>query len=198
MSEDASAKPAPNNARVAVVVAGAALAMLGLAFASKPLYDTFCRVTGYGGTTQVAQAAADRVLDREVRVRLDANVIGAPLVFEPVDRSLTVKLGQNAIAYYEVTNTADGPVAAIANYNVAPFKTGVYFQKLECFCFEKQVYQPGETVRLPVIFYVDPRMDDTRRLDDVREITLSYTFFMADDDDVYADAAPGRSQTGDG
>lgn len=178
--------------QTAIYVVGAALIMLGLAFASKPLYDTFCRVTGYGGTTQVATAAADRILDRQVRVRFDANVIGAPLEFRPVDRTITAKLGQNVMARYQVTNTSDQPIRAIASYNVAPYKTGRYFQKLQCFCFEAQTYNPGETVDLPVIFYVDPRMDDTRLLDDIHEITLSYTFFLANDDDQFVRATDGR------
>ncbi len=169
------------NAGTAGIAALGSLGMLGLAFAAVPLYETFCRVTGFGGTTQRATESADVVLDREVTVRFDANVIGAPMDFRPVERTLTVKLGQNGIAYYEVTNTSDAPIRAVANYNVAPYKAGLYFQKLECFCFAPQTYMPGETVKMPVIFFVDPRMDEQSRMDDVREITLSYTFFEGED-----------------
>ncbi len=192
-----SPKPKAANARIAGFAAVGALAMLGLAFASKPLYDTFCRVTGFGGTTQVAESAASRVLDRTVSVSFDANVNSAPLEFRPSQRAIEVKLGQNALAYYEVTNTSDHPVQAIASYNVTPYKSGLYFNKLECFCFDVQTYMPGETVTLPVIFFVDPRMDDVERLDDIQNITLSYTFFEADSE-AFAQATDRRGAASEG
>jgi cytochrome c oxidase assembly protein subunit 11 len=165
-----------------VGVSSAAAAMLILSFAAEPLYSTFCRVTGFGGTTQVAVKAPDRVLDRTVRVRFDANVDpAAPLAFTAVEPFIEAKLGETVLSFYEVTNTSDGPVAAMASYNVAPHKAGVYFNKIECFCFKKKIFQPGASERLPVIFYVSPDMDKDRLADDVRSITLSYTYFLADD-----------------
>lgn len=166
-----------NRLSSAFLVAAAAFAMMGLSFAAKPLYDTFCRVTGFGGTTRVADARPDRVLDRVVNIRLDANVNGAPLLFRPLERVTKVRLGESTLTFYEVTNTSDQPVTAIASYNVAPHKTGPYFSKLECFCFEERVFAPGETVKLPVVFFVDPDLDNQRQLNDVQTITLSYTFF---------------------
>ncbi|MEL7109986.1 MAG: cytochrome c oxidase assembly protein [Pseudomonadota bacterium] len=166
-----------NNTRIAIFAAIGALCMLGLAFASKPLYDTFCRVTGFGGTTQTAQAAPDRISSREVKVRFDANVANAPLKFKAVQNNLDVQLGAHNLAFYEVTNTSASDVSVIASYNVTPHKAGRFFAKLECFCFEERIIKAGETKKLPVIFFVDPAMEDESNANDIRTITLSYTFF---------------------
>ena len=166
-----------NNSKIAITATIAALFMLGLAFASKPLYDTFCRVTGFGGTTQTAQAAPDRISEREVKVRFDANVANAPLRFKASQTDLPVRLGEHALAFYEVTNTSASDVSVIASYNVTPHKAGRFFSKLECFCFEERIIKAGETKKLPVIFFVDPAMEDERGAQDIRTITLSYTFF---------------------
>ena len=164
------------------VVLGVLIGMLVLAFNAPALYRTFCQVTGFGGTTQIAEKAPGQVLDRTVNVRLDANVgRGAELTFKPIDRLFEIKLGEMGMAFFEVTNPSDQPVTAIAGYNVAPHKAGPYFAKLECFCFEERVFAPGETERLPVIFYIDPDLDGERVLDDITEITLSYTFYGHDD-----------------
>lgn len=170
-----------NNGRIAFASAVAAVGMLGLAFASKPLYDTFCRVTGFGGTTQVADKAPDRISEREVTVRFDANVADAPLRFRALQTDLPVQLGVHSLAFYEVSNTSASDVSIIANYNVTPHKAGRFFTKLECFCFEERIIKAGETKKLPVIFFVDPALEDERNADDVRTITLSYTFFLSDD-----------------
>lgn len=164
--------------RLAGVLVVAAGLMLCLAFASKPLYDTFCRVTGYGGTTQTAEAAPDAVLERSVNIRFDANVASAPLLFRSMQRDLSIKLGEHGLAFYEVTNTSSKDISVIANYNVTPHKSGRFFNKLECFCFEERIIKAGETKKLPVVFFVDPELDAERNLDDVRTITLSYTFFQ--------------------
>lgn len=169
-----------SNGKIAAVAAGVVLGMTVLAFSAKPLYDTFCKVTGFGGTTRVAEKAPSRVLEREVTIRFDANVNGAALEFRPSKTSLPVRLGEHAIAFYEVTNTSNKPISAIASYNVTPHKAGPFFNKLECFCFEEQWYQPGETRKLPVIYFIDPEMDGERNMKDVRTITLSYTFFPSD------------------
>lgn len=171
---------AMNNQRIAFLAGFGAVAMLGLAFASKPLYDTFCRVTGFGGTTQIATKAPETLSDREVTVRFDANVANAPLEFRPIQTNLPVQVGAHSLAFYEVTNTAPNDISVIASYNVTPHKTGRFFNKLECFCFEERIIKAGETKKLPVLFFVDPAMNEERNLDDVRTITLSYTFFQTD------------------
>ena len=165
------------NLRTALIFAVPPLVMLALAFASKPLYDTFCRVTGFGGTTRIAEAAPNEVLDRTVTIRFDANVNGAPLRFRPLETSHEIRLGEHGLAFYEATNTSDHPISVIASYNVTPHRAGPYFNKLECFCFTERVIGAGETKTLPVVFFVDPYMAEKPLMDDVRTITLSYTFF---------------------
>lgn len=152
--------------------------MLCLAFASKPLYDTFCRVTGYGGTTQIAAEAPKSVLDRAVSIRFDANVANAPLLFRSMQGEAKIQLGEHGLAFYEVSNTTSNDISVIANYNVTPHKAGRFFNKIECFCFEERIIRAGETKKLPVVFFVSPELDEERNLDDVRTITLSYTFFQ--------------------
>lgn len=162
------------------IVSSAAVGMLGLSFAAEPLYSTFCRITGFGGTTQVATEPARRLLDRMVRIRFDANIEpGSPLQFKPLQAHVDARLGETVLAFYEVTNTSSEAVKAQAAYNVAPVKVGLYFQKLKCFCFEEMTYEPGKTERLPVIFYVSPDMDDDPLAKDVKGITLSYTYYRS-------------------
>ena len=166
-----------------------------LAWAAVPLYDLFCRVTGYGGTPQVRVAAADRVIDREVTVRFDASRNGGlPWEFQPIDRAITVNVGESALAYFRATNNSDRPITGVATYNVTPYKAAPYFVKLECFCFTEQTLQPGESIDMPVLFFVDPEIETDRRADDITTITLSYTFFEAEDSEPGAtsgrDAAP--------
>lgn len=168
------------DSRIALILTVGVLGMLGLAFASKPLYDTFCRVTGFGGTTRTAEAAPTQVLEREIGVRFDANVANAPLMFKPLQMELPIKLGEHGLAFYEVTNTSAQDVSVIASYNVTPHKAGRFFNKLECFCFVERTIAAGDTKKLPVVFFIDPALDETRNLDDVRTITLSYTFFQTD------------------
>lgn len=164
------------------MLTGAALGMLGLSFAAEPLYSTFCRITGFGGTTQVATKAPDAALDRVVRVRFDANVgSDAPLAFKAAEPHLDVRIGEKVLAFYEVTNTSDSPVKAMATYNVAPHKVGKYFEKMECFCFREKLFQPGQTERLPVVFFVSPDMAADPFAEDVKGITLSYTYYLAGD-----------------
>ncbi len=166
-----------------VVVAG----MTGLSFASVPLYDLFCRVTGYGGTTQVAATDSETVSDRVIRVRFDASTnphLGWR--FEPVQREMTVQLGQTAVAYYRATNLESTANTGTATFNVTPQKAGLYFAKIDCFCFTEQQLDPGQTVEMPVTFYVDPELDTEPNLDEVKIITLSYTFFRAETDNTAA------------
>lgn len=163
---------------IPLMVVGASLTMLGVAFASKPLYDTFCRITGFGGTTQRAETFSGAAIDRMMTVRFDANVrSGLPVRFEPEVNQAEVQVGRNVLAFYEVENLGDRPVDIVATYNVVPHKMGPVFTKLECFCFENQNIQPGETRRFPVVFYVDPAIEEERGLEDVTMVTLSYSFF---------------------
>jgi cytochrome c oxidase assembly protein subunit 11 len=180
------------NARVALTAAFGAAVMVGAAFAAVPLYDLFCKVTGYGGTTQVADAGSDIVIDRDVTILFDANTAGGlPWSFEPVQRDLTLRVGETGMAWYRATNVSSVPVTGIASYNVTPYKAAEYFSKLECFCFTEQTLQPGESMDMPVLFFVDPLIDEERRLDDVRTITLSYTFFETEEGETSnSDAAP--------
>lgn len=171
-----------NARRTVLALSAAATGMLVLSFAAEPLYSTFCRITGFGGTTQVATKAPDTVLDRMVRVRFDANLgSDLPFTFKASEPHVDVRVGEKVLAFYEVTNTSQYPVKAIAAYNVAPHKVGKYFEKMECFCFKEQTYQPGQTERLPVVFFVSPDIAKDRTVDDVKGITLSYTYYVAGD-----------------
>jgi cytochrome c oxidase assembly protein subunit 11 len=152
--------------------------MASLSFAAVPFYDWFCRVTGFGGTTSVAEVAPDTILDQTVVVKFDASTErGMPWQFRPVQREMTVRIGENAIAFYEAFNPTDRPVAGTASYNVAPDAAGGYFAKIACFCFTEQVLQPGERIEMPVSFFVDPSIVTDPEGKFVKEITLSYTFY---------------------
>lgn len=166
-----------SNIKVALVSLGVFTGMLGLGFAADPLYDTFCKVTGFGGTTRIATAAPDRMVEQEVMVRFDANVADTPLTFHPLQTTQTLKLGQHGLAFYEVSNPTDQEIRVIASYNVTPHYAGLYFNKLECFCFEERVVAPGETKKLPIVYFVSADMLEDRVAKSLETITLSYTFF---------------------
>ena len=167
-------------ARILTLVA---VAMLGLGFASKPLYDTFCKVTGYGGTTKQAVENESEILDRKVNIYFDSNVqLGLPWDFTPEQAKMTVNVGQSGLAYYKVKNTSNRAIVGTATYNVTPTKAAPYFIKTECFCFTEQRIEPGAEMSFPVLFHVDSQIDENKRLKDVRDITLSYTFFEIDDE----------------
>ena len=167
----------PQSRTVASLVA-LVLTMGGLGFASVPLYDWFCRVTGYGGTTLEADAGSDVILDQTIRVRLDASLAkGMDWKFTPVQREMEVRIGETGLAFYEAYNPTDRPIAGSASYNVFPFTVGGFFTKIDCFCFEEQVLQPGERIEMPVTFYVDPEIVTDKDGKFVEEITLSYTFY---------------------
>jgi cytochrome c oxidase assembly protein subunit 11 len=155
-------------------------AMGGFAYASAPLYDLFCRTTGFGGTPVVAQSGDRPILDRTVKVRFDSNVdTSLPWKFQPLQREVTVRLGEEYLAHYRVTNLSQRPAVGTSTYNVTPETAGGWFNKLQCFCFTEQLLLPGQSVDMPVIFFVDPELDKDRRYDNIRTITLSYTFFEA-------------------
>lgn len=172
---------ARSNRRVALGLGAVVALMVGASFAAVPLYDLFCRVTGYGGTTSVAAGPAEAVADRWITVSFDANIAaGMAWEFRPEQRSMRLRVGETALAFYEAYNPTDEPLAGQAGYNVAPFSAGVYFDKIECFCFTMQVLGPGERIDMPVSFYVDPAMLDDFEARGVTEITLSYTMYPAD------------------
>ena len=166
------------NRRVALLAGAIAASMVGAAYAAVPLYRLFCQVTGFGGTTQRADAPADTVLERDVTVQFDANVNpGLAWDFRPAQRQVTVKVGEQALAFYRVTNRSDRPLTGTATFNVTPDKVGLYFNKIECFCFTEQTLEPGQSVDMPVVFFVDPAIDADIDLDQLKTLTLSYTFY---------------------
>ena len=160
-----------------------AIGMVGLAFASEPLYKLFCEVTGYAGTTKVAANAIsnDNILERVIEIRFDSNVNAKlPWRFRPVTNGVTVKIGEEVLAFYEATNLSDKPIVGTALFNVNPYTAAQYFNKIECFCFTEQVLQPGERASMPVTFYVDPDMVENVESKNIKSVTLSYTFYEID------------------
>ncbi len=171
-----------SNRKVAVVCAGVFVCMVGAAYAAVPLYNLFCSVTGFGGTPQVADADSDVIIDRKITVRFDGNVNQAlSWQFKPVQRSVTMKMGETAQISYEATNTGKETTVGTSTFNVSPPTAGAYFNKLQCFCFTEQALKAGESVEMPVVFFVDPEMDKDPDLKHVKEITLSYTFFPVEE-----------------
>jgi cytochrome c oxidase assembly protein subunit 11 len=165
------------NNRTLVQTVGVALFMVSMSFAAVPFYDWFCRTTGYGGTPQVASTAPGTILDQTVKIRFDASVeAGMPWSFKPVVRTMNLRIGETALAFYEAHNPTDRVIGGTASFNVFPDTVGAYFTKIDCFCFTEQVLQPGETAEMPVTFFVDPAIVDDPDAKFVREITLSYTF----------------------
>jgi cytochrome c oxidase assembly protein subunit 11 len=167
----------PGNAVVAVSLAFVVVGMVGLSYAAVPLYRLFCQVTGYQGTTQRAESASDRVLDREVVVRFDANVSRLPWDFRPEVPQIHVRLGETALVNFVAENASEAETVGTATFNVQPDTAGIYFNKIECFCFTEQALKPGEKIEMPVQFFVSPDMADDREMTSTRTITLSYTFF---------------------
>ena len=176
-----------NNRIVATIAVGVVASMVGLSFAAVPLYRLFCQVTGYGGTTQIAKTNKP-VLNKSARsvdVTLVSNVNARlPWSFTPLQNKVHLKLGEETLAYYRAKNLSNVPVTGVATFNVTPLKAGPYFIKVACFCFTEQTLQPGQTVDMPVAFYVDPEIVNDRKLDDVSDIALSYTFFRAPNKDA--------------
>jgi cytochrome c oxidase assembly protein subunit 11 len=175
------------NLKVGLIAFGIALAALGLGFAAVPLYRIFCQVTGFGGTTQVADLdkaaaaeAAGRTAGGTISIRFDGNVDpDMPWTFRPEKATMDVRLGQRKMAFFIAHNNADVPITGAASFNVSPDQTGFYFNKIQCFCFTEQTLQPGETVRMPVLFYIDPSIAKDPTAAPVQQITLSYTFHKA-------------------
>lgn len=176
-----NAPPSNKRNNLGIILAFLAFGMLGLAFASVPLYKMFCQVTGFGGTTKKAVAPSPGARDRQITVRFNANIDPKlPWTFRPKQLKIKVNIGQNAMAFYESYNTASIPITGMAIYNVTPDKAGKYFLKVACFCFDEQTLQPRQRVDMPVMFYIDPEFADDPAMDDVQTITLSYTFYRFD------------------
>jgi cytochrome c oxidase assembly protein subunit 11 len=168
------------NARTAWTLVAIIGGMLGLAYAAVQLYELFCKATGFGGTPQVAQEGDRPVIGRTVEVRLDSNVDpNLSWRFEPVQREVRLRLGEEALVFFRATNVSQRPIDGTATFNVTPERTGRWFNKIQCFCFNEQLLQPGQSVDMPVVFFVDAEMAKDRRYDDIRTITLSYTFYEA-------------------
>ena len=170
-----------SNLKVAAFGATMALTMVGVSFAAVPLYQLFCQVTGYGGTTQRADAYSDKVLDKRILVRFDANTSGVPWTFEPVQRDVNIRIGETVQVAYKAKNTSDRTIKGTATFNVVPEMAGAYFNKVECFCFTETELKPGESIDMPVVFYVDPDIVNVPELKAMTAITLSYTFFPVDE-----------------
>jgi cytochrome c oxidase assembly protein subunit 11 len=171
------------NLRMLMVLVGVVAGMTGLSYASVPLYRLFCQVTGFGGTPQRADVAPTEISDRTVRVTFTADVAsGLGWRFQPMQRQIELRVGENKLAFYSAENMESKPVTGRATFNVSPEMFGPYFTKIECFCFTEQTLQPGQRVEMPVSFFIDPAMLDDLQLKKINDVTLSYTFFRAADD----------------
>ncbi len=180
--------------RVALICAAAAACMIGLSYAAVPLYQIFCRVTGFGGTPQVAAQPSSRVLDKTITMRFDANTSKKlKWKFEAVEHTMQVKLGENRLAYYRATNISDRPLTGTATFNVSPDSAGIHFNKIECFCFTEQTLQPGESIDMPVSFFVAPEIADDPNAKQISQLTLSYTFYPTKPSKTANTSAPAEA-----
>ena len=181
---------------VGLILAGVVAGMVGLSFAAVPLYRMFCQATGFGGVPQVAEAAPDTVLDRTIKIRFDTNVDkDLPWDFKSEQRAMDVRIGESALVFFKAQNTTDKPVSGTAGFNVAPEIAGRYFTKIECFCFKQQTLAAGQSIDMPVTFFVDPKIVEDESTKNIEEITLSYTFYRSDDPSDVA-TAPGDRASG--
>ena len=185
------------NGGVALICGAVIAGMVGAAYASVPLYRVFCQVTGYGGTVRKAETRPDKVLDQKLEIRFDTNVRGVPWDFSAEQAAQTVKIGETAVATFKVTNHADHPVTARAVFNVVPEQAAVYFRKLSCFCFSDQTVAAGATVEMPVLYFVDPKYAEDFETRNGKTVTLSYTFYPAQDVKAGAKAKPGAGAPAD-
>jgi cytochrome c oxidase assembly protein subunit 11 len=188
-----------SNQKALLATVSLVLFMGTMAWAAIPFYNWFCRVTGYGGVTQEADAGSDLILDRKIKVRFDANrEKGFPWEFKPVTRELELRIGETGLAFFEAYNPTDHAIAGQASYNVTPYDAGSYFTKIECFCFSEQILQPHERAQMPVTFYVDPDIVNDRDAKFINTITLSYTFYQIDMPEADAKAAAARDSKAEG
>jgi cytochrome c oxidase assembly protein subunit 11 len=184
---------------VVLACVGALLTMGAMTYAAVPLYRMFCQVTGFQGTPKRAEKASDITVDRIIRVRFDANVApGMPWHFQPEQRTIDLKVGENTLAFYRAQNTSDAPVTGSAAFNVSPDIAGAYFSKIECFCFKEQTLAGREAVDMPVSFFIDPSIMQDHDADGVTEITLSYTFYPVENGKAGAKAEVKTEGAGKG
>ncbi|MFA5956937.1 MAG: cytochrome c oxidase assembly protein [Hyphomicrobium sp.] len=189
-NDDKSATASRNNRRAVYVCLGALAVMGSITAASPTLYTMFCKATGYNGTTQRVVKNTNKVLDRTITVRFDSNVApNLPWTFEPDVTKMDVKIGETGLAFFRATNNSDKPVTGQASYNVTPEVFGLYFNKIQCFCFTQQTLQPHQTVEMPVTFFIDPKMVDDRDAAPLTDVTLSYVFFPVEHPAATAAAA---------
>lgn len=187
-------KPMRRDVLVAACCGAVAAGMVGAAYAAVPFYNWFCRTTGFGGTTQVAEKAPDHILDRTLTIRFDSNVTpGLPWKFQPEKNEIQVRIGEVATVHYKVVNEAAREITAQASYNVSPPTVGAYFNKINCFCFTEQRMKAGETREMTVVFYVDPSIAKDRDQNDLNTITLSYTFYRVREPERPVAEAPSRN-----
>jgi cytochrome c oxidase assembly protein subunit 11 len=187
---------ASRNRRTVLACIAAVLAMTGLSFAAAPLYNLFCKVTGFAGTPMVGTAATGKTSDRIVSVMFDANV--APALgwrFEAEKTEIRAQVGVTQTVFYKITNTSSRPMTGIATYNVQPNQSGAYFVKIQCFCFTETTLQPGETLEAPVVFYIDPEIELNRELASLKSITLSYTYFPSKNGQPVAESKGDGNQS---
>lgn len=182
-SEKPSGHRRPLAARHKLVAASCLLftaTMIGVAYAAVPLYAMFCSLTGFGGAPRVSAEGPQSLSDREITVRFDANIApGLPWAFKPEQASVKVKVGETKMVYFRAENQMNMPTYGQATYNVTPGNGGFYFVKMQCFCFNEQVLQPGEKLDMPVVFYIDPAIEQDSDMNSLKTVTLSYTFFPA-------------------
>ncbi|TDK48056.1 cytochrome c oxidase assembly protein [Antarcticimicrobium luteum] len=178
---------ASNQKKTVIQLVAVVITMGALAWAAVPAYNWFCKVTGFGGATNVAETGSDTILEQTVKIRFDGSKErGMPWDFKPMQQEIELRIGETGLAFYEAYNPTDRPIAGQASYNVAPYSAGGYFTKIACFCFTEQILQPGERVEMPVTFYVDPEIVDDPEAKYVHTITLSYTFYEIDLPEGYA------------
>lgn len=193
-SQNPEQKPRSNG-----VIVGTCLAfvvgMTGMAYAAVPLYDMFCRVTGYNGTTKRVEQASDVILDEKVKVTFDANTSGGlPWEFKPVQRDIDVRIGETVQVMYRAKNLSSKPTTGQATFNVTPMQAGAYFNKVQCFCFTETTLQPGEEMEMPVVFFVDPDMVKAVETKDIKTLTLSYTFYPREPSKPVAQVKTGETE----
>ncbi|MDB9703173.1 cytochrome c oxidase assembly protein [Rhodospirillales bacterium] len=185
------------NANTAAVLFTVVAGMVGLSFASVPLYKLFCQVTGLGGTPGVEVTAPETATDIDFKVRFDANISPSlPWQFKPLQREIKLKLGEEKLAFYQAINTSNSTIVGTSTFNVTPLKAGQFFVKIDCFCFTEQVLQPGESIDMPVSFYVDPAIYEEANTRDVTTITLSYTFYPVDEPEAKVSESVTMSTSG--
>ena len=187
--------PLDRNEKTVLRLAAVGVTMGALAWASVPFYDWFCRVTGFGGVPGQAATGTDQILEETITIRFDASKDrDMPWEFKPMVREMELRIGETGLAFYEAYNPTDRPIAGSASYNVTPYEAGAFFTKIDCFCFEEQVLQPGQRVEMPVTFYVDPEIVTDRDAKYTHTITLGYTFYEIDLPETQAALAPDAEQ----